>query len=248
MDPRAIVVSFADVVERSGGFAVWANGEPLTTPAGNPVEVRSEALARALVAELTEDQIADVTRPCMFAFLSAQRDFIEPDPDRTVDALVELLAHDFLLHPDERLGRRQVQIAAWTAQIDLWRRVAGQDPPVATADADPEISQSAYTMFHDHLHGLSAAQLSVAIHATNILKSVTLGILLAEQAVAEDAALEAVAVTPRFLAGEMQEDLEREQEQEEEWLEAIRRLLSYAKLSARGGSTAAEGGRSAPTP
>jgi hypothetical protein len=81
-----------------------------------------------------------------------------------------------------------------------------------------------------------------------VLKSMTLGILLSESAIDEGAALEAVAVTPRFLAGDTQDDLEREQEQEEEWLESIRRLLRYARLSARGGSPAAEGGRSGPTP
>lgn len=226
-------MSTASVVEQDGRFAVSANSELLLTPAGNPVESASEPLAEAIAEELLADEVADVTRPSLYAFFSAQRDFIEQDPERTIDALVELLGHDFLVHPDTRLGRRQVQIAAWTAQIALWQRIAGQDPPYAPSLGEPDIHRSAYGAFRAYLGRFTPSQLSVAIHAANVLKSATLGMLLAEPAIDERAALEAMAVTPRLMTADTQEELEQEQEQEEWWREAIRRLLRYAQLSAQ---------------
>jgi hypothetical protein len=195
------------------------------------VDVTS-ALAEAMTEELLVDGAVDVTRPSLYAFYSAERDFIAPDPTRTIDTLAELLAHDFLVHPDERLGRRQVQVAAWKAQIALWERVAGREPPYAPADGDPDIHRHDYGAFRDLLAEFTPSQLSIAIHAANVLKSATLGMLMAVRAIDARSALEAAVVTPRMVAGDTQEDLERQQEREEEWQQAIERLLRYAKLSA----------------
>jgi len=237
MDPRATPIVSAACVALDGIYAVLANGQELRTPAGNPVRPDGEALADAMVDELLEDETADVTRPSLYAFYSAEHDFIRPDPERTIDALVELLAHDYLVHPDERLARRQVQLGAWAAQLELWRRVAGREPPYAPPDGEPDISRAAYGAFHAHLHGLTAAQLSVVIHGANLLKSVTLGILLAEQAIDEGDAIEAMSAIPRIVAGDSQEEIEDEQEQEEWWLEIIRRLLTYGRLAGPGSSS-----------
>src|SRR4029077_15870970 len=97
---------------------------------------------------------------------------------------------------------RQLQFAAWTRQIDLWRNVAGREPPTAPPDGEPEIPRAAYGAFHTYFVRFTAAQLSVAIHGANLLKSATLGALLAEDAIAEGEALEAVCITPRFQPGE----------------------------------------------
>ncbi len=230
-DPRTVLVLDASIIEADGRASIAVNGERLETPAGNPVDPSIE-LAEAMVEELLADGAVDVTRPSLYAFYSTERDFIAPDPTRTIDTLVELLAHDFLVHPDERLGRRQVQVAAWKAQIDLWLRLAGREPPYAPADGDPDIHRHDYGAFRELLARFTPSQLSIAIYAANVLKSATLGMLLAERAIDAPSALEAAAVTPRMVAGDTQGDLERQQEREEEWRQAIERLLRYAELAA----------------
>jgi chaperone required for assembly of F1-ATPase len=234
LDPRAIRVVSAAAVDLGGHSELSVNGERLTTPAGNPV-FAGPALAEAMVEEFETDGVVDVTRPSLYAFYSTERDFITADPDRTIDALVQLLAHDFLVHPDAGLGRRQVQIAAWRPQIALWQRVAGREPPYASPEVEPDIHGHDYADFRAYLKGFTPAQLSVAINGANLLKSVTLGMLLAERSVAPDAALEAVAVTLRLAAGDAQEELDRQEEQEARWREAIARLLRYADLAAQAG-------------
>jgi chaperone required for assembly of F1-ATPase len=230
LDPRAVPVVQANVVELGDRAGVAVNGERLETPSNNPVEASPE-LAEAMVEELSEDGFADVTQPSLYAFYSTEHDFIAPDPFRTIDVLVELLGHDYLVHPDERLGRRQVQVAAWGPQIDLWQRVTDQGPPYSESGAEPELHHHDYAAFRSFLAGFSPAQLCVAMHAANILKSATLGILLAERSIDAKAALQAASVTPRFYAGDTQEDLEAQEEREELWLRAIRRLLRYAELT-----------------
>jgi len=231
MDPRALTVNSAGVEERDGCCVVFANGSPLTTPAGNPVETTSRALAEALADELEADGIADVTVPSLYAFFSTQHDFIEPAPQQTVDALVELLAHDYLLHPDERLDVNEAEIAAWRPQIELWALVAGQEPPYAPPDGEPEISRTAYSAFRDMLAWFCPAQLTVVIHAANLLKSVTLGILLAREEIDAGAALNAAGATLRLTAGETQDELDQQDEREDAWRDVIARLLGYAAVA-----------------
>ncbi len=231
LDPRAIRVLNATVIEAGGRSEIAVNGERLTTPAGNPIEV-DEALAQAMVEEFEVDEVVDVTRSSLYAFYSTERDFIAPDPSRTIDALVELLAHDFLVHPDERLGRRQAQVAAWQPQIELWQRVAGREPPYAPADGEPDIHRHDHGDFRAYLSGFTPSQLAVAINGANLLKSATLGMVLAERSIDREAALEAVAVTPRLSAGDTQEELDRQDEQEDWWRAAIERLMRYADLTA----------------
>src|SRR5579875_479850 len=160
LDPRAIRVLSASAIDAGATFEIAVNGERLTTPAGNPVEAGG-ALAEAMVEEIEADELVDVTRPSLYAFYSTERDFIAPDPGRTIDALVELLGHDFLVHPDERLGRRQVQVAAWQAQIALWQGVAGREPPYAPPDGEPDIHRHDYADFRAYLAQFTPAQLSV---------------------------------------------------------------------------------------
>lgn len=231
VDPRAVLVVEASTLDLGRWCGIAINGERLATPAGNPVEV-APVLAEAMVEEFVADGIVDVTRPSLYAFYSTERDFIAAEPARTIDALVELLGHDYLVHPDERLGRRQAQVAAWKPQIELWQRVAGREPPYAPPEGEADIHRHDYGDFRAYLQGFAAAQLAVAINGANILKSATLGMLLAEQSIEARVALESVAVTLRISAADTQEDLDRQEQQEEEWREAIERLLRYAGLRA----------------
>jgi chaperone required for assembly of F1-ATPase len=230
MDPRAVPIVDASVVAIGGLAGAMLNGERLESPAGNVVEGPT-ALLEAMVEEFLEDGVVDVTRPSIYAFHSTTVDYIAADRTRTEDMLVELLAHDYLVHPDDRLGRRQAQTAAWKLQIDLWVRVAGREPPSAPPGGEPEIHRPDYAAFRAYLSDFSPAQLSTAMHAANILKSSTLGFLLAEQALDAQHALDAAAITRRMYAGDTQEELESEQEWEEELKQAIDRLLRYASLT-----------------
>ncbi|MGI8552561.1 MAG: hypothetical protein ACR2PL_17495 [Dehalococcoidia bacterium] len=231
MDPRAIPVASARVDGQHGRPYLLVNEQLLMTPGGVPVEPASDELAEEMAWELMRDGMADVTLPSLYAFYSTQCDFIDPAPARTVDALIELLEHDYLLHPDSRLGMRQMQVAAWGPQIELWQRVVGREPPCASPYSDSDIPDAAYAGFRRLLAGFSPAQLTVAIQSANLLKSVTLGILLAQRSIDADTAIEAVAVTLRLMAGDMHDELERQDEREESWGEAVNRLLRYAEVS-----------------
>src|SRR5487761_1772021 len=148
MDSRAIVVNSATLEQTEGQPVIYVNGEPLRTPAGHLAAPKTVALAKALTEELLADGAADVSVPSLYALLSTEQDFIEPDPERTVSALVELLGHDFLLHPDPRRGVRQVQIGAWSPLIDLWLQVTGHEPPLAEPAEEPAIRSEDMVAFH----------------------------------------------------------------------------------------------------
>jgi chaperone required for assembly of F1-ATPase len=231
VDPRAVPVITAEAIEVGGAAQAIVNGEPLSTPAGNPVE-GSPALIRIMVEEFVEDEIVDVTRPSQYSFFSTEHDFIAANPERTVNALLELIAHDYLVHPDERLGRRQMQVVAWRPQIDLWQRVAGRDPPLAESAAEPDIHRHDYGSFRSHLSAFTPAQLSVAMHAANLLKSATLGMLLASCEIDSESALTAATATRRLSGGDTDEELEEEQEWEDDCRLVIARLLLYATITA----------------
>lgn len=230
MDARAIEVTSAQAEERNGEYRVLVNGAPLLTPEGNPVEPPTMELAQALAAELEADGVADVTRPSLYAFYATQRDFIEPDPARTVQALVELLAHDYLLHPDLEPDRRQAELAAWRPQIELWQQLTAENPPFAGAITEPRIGASAYGAFRRAFIALLPAQLTVVIQAANLLKSVSLGLLLAQTAIDPDAALEAVWIKPSLHIRATADAMELLDENRDGWREIIERLLRYAAL------------------
>jgi chaperone required for assembly of F1-ATPase len=109
--------------------------------------------------------------------------------------------------------------------------VAGHEPPYAPAGGEPDIHRHDYDDFREYLSRFTPSQLAVAINGANLLKSATLGMLLAERSIDPEAALEAVAVTLRLSAGDTQEELGRQEEQEEWWHEAIGRLVRYAELT-----------------
>jgi chaperone required for assembly of F1-ATPase len=230
VNPRTIAVVSAEAVETGDSFEAIVNGEPLTTPAGNAIQGQ-HALIEAMVEEFREDESVDVTGASQYSFFSTERDFIAADPGRTIEALVELLAHDYLVHPEERLGRRQMQMAAWQPQIDLWQRVADRQPPFAESGGEPDIHRHDYGSFRDYLSTFTPAQLSVAMHGANLFKSATLGMLLASQAIDAEAALAAATATRRLHAGDTDEELEAEQEWEDDCRLAIQRLLLYAALT-----------------
>jgi hypothetical protein len=184
-----------------------------------------------MVEEFRDDQFVDVTRASQFSFFSTERDFIASDPGRTIDALLELLGHDYLVHPDERLGRRQMQMAAWRAQRDLWQRITGREPPFADAGGDPDIHGHDYGDFRAYLSAFTPAQLSVAMHTANLLKSATLGMLLATQTIDAEPALAAATATRRLYAGDTDEELESEQSWEDDCRVVIDRLLVYVSLT-----------------
>lgn len=231
MDARATPVNEARAEPLDERALVLVDGMPLRTPAGLPVEPDTLDLAQAMVAELEADGSADVTAPSLYAFYSTQRDFIDPNPARTVDALVELLDHDYLLHPESHPAKRQAQLTAWRAQIDLWQQVAGREPPYAPPRGEPAIPDAAYRAFRAFLNAFTPAQLSVAIQAANLVKSASLGMLLAQQAIDEDTALGAAAISLRLIAGDTQAELELQEEREDELRQIIGRLLRYAALS-----------------
>jgi chaperone required for assembly of F1-ATPase len=233
VNARAIPVVSAEAIVFDGPASAIVNGEALTTPAGNPVQ-GPFGLIDAMVQEFLEDEFVDVTGASQYSFFSTERDFIAADPGRTIDALLELLAHDYLVHPDERLGRRQVQMAAWQPQMDLWQRVAGRQPPFAESGGEPDIHRHDYGSFRNHLSTFTPAQLSVAMHAANLLKSATLGMLLASQSIDAASALASATATRRLDAGDTDEDLEAEQEWEDECRVSIGRLLLYAALTSLG--------------
>ena len=231
MDPRAKPGTSATVDETNGFYTVHVNGQGLRTPAGNLVSTDSAELAQAIADELQADGAADVTSPSLYSFFSTQRDFIDPDPDRTVDVLVELLAHDYLLHPDDALENRQLQLAAWQPQIELWRRIAGHDPPFAEPPEEPPITDQDAESFHYALSQFNTAQLAIAIQATNLLKSATLGMLLARAEIDAGTGLDAASITLRLLASDYQDEQEREEQREEQVREILSRLLRYAEFS-----------------
>src|SRR5919198_1993465 len=231
-------IDTTDVRASDGTYTVMVNDEPLRTPKGHPVTVYSWDLANAMADELMAEGVIDLQHVTLYSLYATQQDFIEGRLEETISAILQHLPGDFVLHPDADPRLAAKQLMAWAPLLALLRAI-GPEVPIAKPLHEAQIPWELTEGLRAQLMAMNPAQLAVALAAVTNLGSVSLGVLLAQQAVEVDQALAALTVTASHAAqqaGGADDDHEifvvgvRHM---------VRRMLRYVKLH---GSTAPMGG------
>jgi chaperone required for assembly of F1-ATPase len=224
-------ITTTDIRATDGIYLVLVNDEPLRTPKGHPVRVSSWELANAIADELMAEGALDLQRLTLYALYATQRDFIDDRIDATIGAILQHLPGDFVFHPDPDPTLAAKQLAAW-APLLAWLRDIGPELPVARRLQETQLPWELTEGVRTQLTIMHPAQLTAVLQAVTNLGSVALGLLLAQQAIAEDQAVAALTVTANHVAGRTGEGHEQQALFATEVRQKVRRLLRYVQLSA----------------
>ncbi len=173
----------ARIEPANGGFAMMLDDRPLRLPGGAVLQVRAEALARAIAAEWQGaglDGALSFAQTPLTRLAGTAQERIAPDPRATIDALAAYARSDLLCYraaSPENLVRRQAE--AWQPWLD-WAARAYDAPLQVTAGIAPiRQNQHALAQLRAAVAACDAeilAGLSVAVPA---LGSLILGLALA---------------------------------------------------------------------
>jgi chaperone required for assembly of F1-ATPase len=224
-------IDTTDIRASDETYTVVVNDEPLRTPKGHPVTVRSWGLANAIADELMAARAIDLQQVTLYSLYATQRDFIEGRLEGTVGAILQHFRGDFVLHPDADPVLATKQLTAWASMLALLRDISPEVPisqPLHEAQIPWELTEG----LRARLIAMSPAQLAVVLAAVTNLGSVSLGMLLARQAVGVDQATAALTVTLSHAAP----DTGGAQDHQETFIadvgQTVRRMLCYVKLNA----------------
>jgi chaperone required for assembly of F1-ATPase len=212
-------ITTTDIRATDGIYIVLVNDEPLRTPKGHPVRVLSWELANAMADELMAEGTLALQRLTLYALYATQRDFIEDRIDTTIRAILQHLPGDFVFHPDPDPTLAAKQLTAWVPLLAFLRDI-GPELPIARRLQDIQIPWELMEGVRTQLIVMHPAQLTAV-----------LGLLLAQQAIAEDQAVAALTVTASHVAGRTDEEHEQQALFAAEVRQMVRRLLRYVQLS-----------------
>ena len=218
-----------DIRASDGIYGIVVNDVPLLTPKGHPVTVLSWELANAMAEEFMAAGEIDLHRVTLYGLYATQRDFVEDRVEGTVAAILQHLPGDFVLHPDATPALAARQLAAW-APLLTFLRALGPEVPIAQPLHEAQIPWELTEALRAELSAMHAAQVTVVLQAVTNLGSVSLGMLLARQAITPEQAVAALTVTADYAArGAGAADAEP-QAFAAEMRQSVRRLLQYARL------------------
>ena len=224
-------IDTTDVRASENTYTVVVNDEPLRTPKGHPVTVCSWDLANVIADELMAEGVIDLQQVTLYSLYAMQRDFIEGRLEGTIGAILQHFPGDFVLHPDADPVLAAKQLAAWAPPLALLRDMGPEVPiakPLHAAQIPWEITES----LRARLIAMNPAQLTVVLAAVTNLGSVSLGILLAQQAVEVDQALAALTVTASHAAQQARGADDDHETFVADMRQIVRRMLRYVKLNA----------------
>jgi chaperone required for assembly of F1-ATPase len=224
-------IDTTDIRATDGIYTVLVNDEPLRTPKGHPVQLLSWELANGMADELMAEGVVDLQRLTLYALYATQRDFVEDRIDATIAAILQHLPGDFVLHPDPDPALASKQLAAWAPLLAFLRDI-GPEVPMARPLQEVQIPWELTEDLRTQLMGMNPAQLTAVLRVVTSFGSVTLGILLARQAIEVDHAVAALTVTASHVAGGTGAEHEQQELFAAEVHQMLRRLLQYAQLCA----------------
>jgi chaperone required for assembly of F1-ATPase len=225
-----------DIRASDGMYTIMVNEAPLLTPKGHAVSVDSWDLANALADELMAKGAIDLHHVTLYGLYATQRDFVEDRLEGTIGAILQHLPADFVLHPDADAALAAQQLAAW-APLLAFLRAFGPEVPIARPLHEAHIPWELTEALRTQLAAMHAAQLTVVLQAVTNLGSVTLGIRLAQQAIALDQAVAAATVTANYAAPGVGEAGIAQHTFVAEIAQIVRHLLQYVKLGGAGSSS-----------
>jgi chaperone required for assembly of F1-ATPase len=219
-----------DIRASDATYTILVNETPLLTPKGHAVSVSSWELANALADELMAEGTIDLQQVTLYSLYATQRDFIADRQEGAIGAILQHLPGDFVLHPDADPSLAARQLAAW-APLLAFLRALGPEVPIARPLHEAQIPWELTEALRAQLAAMNAAQLTVVLQAVTNLSSVTLGIRLAQQAVAVDQAVAALTVTANYAAPGVRGAGMEQHTFVAEARQIVRRMLQYAALS-----------------
>jgi len=211
-------------------YTVMVNDECLLTPKGHAVVVRSWELANAIADDLVAEGTLDLQRVTLYSLHATQRDFIEGRVESTIGAIIEHLPGDFVLHPDADPVLAAKQLTAWAPLVMFWREV-GLEVPMAKPLHEAQIPWQLMEGLGGRLIAMTPAQLSVVLNAVMCFGSVSLGMLLAQQAIGVDQAVAALTVTATHGASRARGVGDDQEVFVTEMRQMVRRMLQYGRLN-----------------
>jgi chaperone required for assembly of F1-ATPase len=221
-------IDTTDIQAADGIYTVMVNDEPLRTPKGHPVQVVSWELANALADELMAGGVPDLQRLTLYSLYATQRDFVEDRMDATIGAILQHLPGDFVLHPDVDSALAAKQLTAWAPLLAFLREI-GPEVPMARPLQEVQIPWELSEGLRTQLSIMSPAQLTVVLQAVTNLGSVSLGMLLAQQAVDMGQAVAALTVTAQHMAERVSRVADDSQVFAAETRQTVRRMLQYVR-------------------
>jgi chaperone required for assembly of F1-ATPase len=222
-------ITTTDVRAADATYTVLVNDEPLRTPKGHLVTVRSWELANAMADDLMAEGRVDLQQVTLYSLYATQRDFIEDRIDGTIGIILQHLPGDFELHADADAALAAKQLAAWAPLLTFLRDV-GPEVPMARPLQEVQIPWELTEGLRAQLSVMHPAQLTVVIQAVTTLGSVALGILLARQAIAVEQAVAALTVTVSHMAERAPQEDETAEMFGAEMRQIVGRLLRYVQL------------------
>jgi chaperone required for assembly of F1-ATPase len=224
-------IETTDIRASDGVYTVMVNDAPLRTPKGHPVRVLSWELVNAMADELMSEGALDLQRVTLYSLYATQRDFIEDRIDATIGAMLQHLPSDFVLHPDADSALAAKQLTAWAPLLAFLRNI-GPEVPIARPLQEAQIPWELTEGLRMQLIAMSPAQLTVVVQAVTNLGSVSLGMLLAQHAIAVDQAVAALTVTASYMARRVHEEPEQQELFTAEIHQVVQRLLQYVRYRA----------------
>jgi chaperone required for assembly of F1-ATPase len=224
-------IDTTDVRASDNTYTIVVNDEPLRTPKGHPVTVCSWDLANAIADELMAEGVIDLQQVTLYSLYAMQRDFIEGRLEGTIGAILQHFLGDFVLHPDADPALAAKQLAAWAPLLALLREI-GPEVPIAKPLHEAQIPWELTESLRARLIAMNPAQLAVVLAAVTNLGSVSLGMLLAQQAVEVDQALAALTVTASHAAQHAGGADDDHATFVADMRHMVRRMLRYVKLNA----------------
>jgi chaperone required for assembly of F1-ATPase len=221
-------IDTTDIRAADGIYTVMVNDEPLRTPKGHPVQVVSWELANVLADELMAGGAPDLQRLTLYSLYATQRDFVEDRMDASVGAILQHLPGDFVLHPDADPALAAKQLTAWAPLLAFLREI-GPEVPVARPLQEVSIPWELSEALRTQLSVMSPAQLTVVLQAVTNLGSVSLGMLLAQQAIDMGQAVAALTVTAQHMAERVDGAEDDSQVFAAETRQTVRRMLQYVR-------------------
>jgi chaperone required for assembly of F1-ATPase len=221
-------IDTTDIRAADGIYTVMVNEEPLRTPKGHPVQVLSWELANTMADELMAGGAPDLQRLTLYALYATQRDFVEDRMDTTIGAILQHLPGDFVLHPDADPALAAKQLTAW-APLLAFLRAVGPEVPVARPSQEVRIPWELSEGLRTQLSVMSPAQLTVVLQAVTNLGSVSLGMLLAQQAIDMGQAVAALTVTVQHTGPRVSGAGDESQVFAAETRQTVRRMLQYVR-------------------
>lgn len=206
----------ATVASHDLGFEVRLDGKPLRTPGGQPMQVPTEALARALAEEWEQQsaEIVPLTMP-LTRYVNTALDRVGRDPAPAIGEILGFARSDLLCYrAADQAGLEALQKERWQPLLDWTEERFGACLTVTAGIVPIEQPLSAIEALTREVEALSPFQLASAAAAAGITGSAVLALALAHRRLDAEEAFRLSRLDEDWQAEQWGEDAEAAERRE----------------------------------